>query len=182
MTLGTGVGGGLILDGKLFRGSQLGAGEIGQMIIEPHGVPGHYGNFGALEKYVGNRQIGERAQRAYAAAGVTRTLEELTPLVLEEAALGGDEIAAKLWEDIGFEIGIMLTNIAWLLNPDRIVIGGGVAKAGPLLFEPIRRTIRERTSGVYHENLEVVPAELGNDGGIIGCAALAVEATEPSST
>lgn len=52
MTLGTGLGGGLILDGKLFRGSQLGAGEIGQMIIEPHGAPGHYGNFGALEKYV----------------------------------------------------------------------------------------------------------------------------------
>ncbi len=176
MTLGTGVGGGLILDGKLFRGSQLGAGEIGQMIIEPHGVPGRYGNFGALEKYVGNRQMSERAQRAYAAAGIDHTTEELTPLFLEKAALGGDGIAAKLWEDIGFEIGIMLTNIAWLLNPDRIVIGGGVAKAGPLVFEPIKRTIRERTAAVYHENLEVVPAELGNDGGMIGSAALAMEA------
>ena len=178
MTLGTGVGGGLILDGKLFRGSQLGAGEIGQMILEPRGVPGRYGNFGALEKYVGNRQMSERAQRAYAAAGIVRTTEELTPLFLEKAALGGDEIAAKLWEDIGFEIGIMLTNIVWLLNPDRIVIGGGVAKAGPLVFEPIKRTIRERTSAVYHENLEVVPAELGNDGGIIGSATLAIEAAE----
>ena len=181
MTLGTGVGGGLILDGKLFRGSQLGAGEIGQMIIEPHGVPGRYGHFGALEKYVGNRQIAERAREVYAAAGFARALEELTPLILEKAALGGDEIAAKLWDDIGFEIGIMLTNIVWLLNPDRIVIGGGVAKAGPLLFEPIRRMIRERTSGVYHEQLEVVPAELGNDGGIIGSAALALDATEHSS-
>jgi glucokinase len=182
MTLGTGVGGGLILDGKLFRGSQLGAGEIGQMIIEPHGVPGHYGNFGALEKYVGNQQIAERAQRVYAASSIARLPEELTPLFLEKAALGGDEIAAKLWDDIGFEIGIMLTNIAWLLNPDRIVIGGGVAKAGPLLFEPIKRTIRERTSAVYHEHLEVVPAELGNDGGIIGSAALAVDTAERPST
>ena len=182
MTLGTGVGGGLILDGKLFRGSQLGAGEIGQMIIEPHGVPGHYGNFGALEKYVGNQQIAERAQKVYAAAGIACTPEELTPLFLERAACSGDEIAAKLWEDIGFQIGIMLTNIAWLLNPDRIVIGGGVAKAGPLVFEPIKRTIRERTSGVYHEHLEVVPAELGNDGGIVGSAALAVDAAERSST
>jgi glucokinase len=181
MTLGTGVGGGLILDGKLFRGSQLGAGEIGQMILQPNGVPGRYGNFGALEKYVGNRQIAERAQRAYAAVGDIRTSEELTPLFLEKAALGGDEIAAKLWEDIGFEIGVMLTNIVWLLNPDRIVIGGGVAKAGPLLFEPIKRTIRERTSPVFHENLEVVPAELGNDGGMIGSAALALEAAERSS-
>jgi glucokinase len=182
MTLGTGVGGGLILNGKLFRGSQLGAGEIGQMIIEPHGVPGRYGNFGALEKYVGNRQLAERAKKAYAAAGIARPLEELTPLFLEKAALSGDGIAAKLWEDVGFEIGIMLTNIVWLLNPDRIVIGGGVAKAGPLLFEPIKRTIRERTSAVYHELLEVVTAELGNDGGIIGSAALAVDATERSST
>jgi len=178
MTLGTGVGGGLILDGKLFRGSQLGAGEIGQMIIEPHGVPGHYGNFGALEKYVGNQQIGERAQEAYSAAGISRTPDELTPLFLETAALGGDEIAAKLWENIGFEIGIMLTNIAWLLNPDRIVIGGGVAKAGRLLFDPIRRTIRERVSAVYYDHLEVVPAELGNDAGIIGSAALAIDAVE----
>ncbi|MEY2490955.1 MAG: glucokinase [Verrucomicrobiota bacterium] len=182
MTLGTGVGGGLILDGKLFRGSQLGAGEIGQMILEPHGVPGHYGNFGALEKYVGNRQIAERAQRAYSVAGIARRPEELTPLFLEKAALSGDGIAAKLWEDIGFEIGIMLTNIAWLLNPDRFVIGGGVAKAGPLLFEPIKRTIRERTSAIYHEHLDVVPAELGNDGGIIGSAALAVHSAEHSST
>lgn len=182
MTLGTGVGGGLILDGELFRGSQLGAGEIGQMIIEPHGVPGQYGNSGALEKYVGNRQIAERAQRAYAAAGIARTPEELAPMFLQKAALGGDEIAAKLWEDIGFEIGIMLTNIVWLLNPDRIVIGGGVAKAGPLVFEPIKRAIRARTSAVYHEHLEVVPAELGNDGGIIGSAALAVEAAERSTS
>jgi glucokinase len=181
MTLGTGVGGGLILDGKLFRGSQLGAGEIGQMILEPHGVPGRYGNFGALEKYVGNRQIAEHAQRAFAAAGNVRPSEELTPLFLEKAALGGDEIAARLWEDIGFEIGVMLTNIVWLLNLDRIVIGGGVAKAGPLIFEPIKRTIRDRTSPVFHENLEVVPAELGNDGGIIGSAALAVDAVERSS-
>ncbi len=178
ITLGTGVGGGLILDGKLFRGSQLAAGEIGQMILEPYGVPGHYGNFGALEKYVGNREIIERAAKLYAAAGIAGMEEEITPLSLEKAAMDGDQIAAKLWEAIGFEIGIMLTNIAWLLNPDRIVIGGGVAKAGPLLFEPIKRTIRERTAAVYHEHLEVVPAELGNDAGIIGSAALALEAAE----
>jgi glucokinase len=176
LTLGTGVGGGLILDGKLFRGSQLGAGEIGQMILEPRGVPGHYGNFGALEKYVGNREIIERATKLYAAADLTHATDEITPLSLEKAAKNGDRIAIKLWEEIGFEIGVMLSNIAWLLNPDRFVIGGGVAKAGPLVFEPIKRTIRERTAPVYHEHLEVVPADLGNDAGIIGSAALALEA------
>jgi len=175
MTLGTGVGGGLILDGKLFRGSHLGAGEIGQMILEPRGVPGRYGNFGALEKYVGNREIIERAEKLYQAAGIAHAGEKITPLSIEKAALRGDKIAAGLWEELGFEIGIMLANICWLLNPDRIVIGGGVAKAGDLLFDPIKRTIRERTAPVFYEQLEVVAAELGNDAGIIGGAALALE-------
>jgi glucokinase len=175
MTLGTGVGGGLILDGKLFRGSHLGAGEIGQMMLEPRGVPGRYGNFGALEKYVGNREIIERAEKLYQAAGTAHGEERITPLSLEKAALNGDPIAAGLWEELGFEIGVMLANICWLLNPDRIVIGGGVAKAGKLLFDPIKRTIRERTEPVFHEQLEVVAAELGNDAGIIGGAALALE-------
>ena len=76
VTLGTGVGGGLILDGKLYRGSQLGAGEIGQMTLDPQGVPGHYGNFGAPEKYVGHGQSAQGAQALYHAAGRTNPLEE----------------------------------------------------------------------------------------------------------
>jgi glucokinase len=177
-----GVGGGLILGGKLFRGSQLGTGEIGRMIMEPHGVPGHYGNFGALENMLATGRSPSAPKKFIRRPASRATPEELTPLFLEKAALSGDELAAKLWGDIGFEIGIMLTNIAWLLNLDRIVIDGSFAKAGPLVFELIKRTIRERTSVVYHEHLEVVPAELGNDGGIIGSAALAVDAAERSST
>jgi glucokinase len=181
VTLGTGVGGGLILDGKLFRGSQLGAGEIGQMTIDPYGVPGHYGNFGALEKYVGNAQIAERAQSLYRATGLTKSEKECSPLALERAADGGDAIARKVWEEVGFHIGITLCDIVWLLNPDRIVIGGGVAKAGEYVFGPIRKTIRERTMKIFHEHLEIVPAALGDDAGIIGSAALAVDkAATPS--
>ena len=82
VTLGTGVGGGLILDGNLYRGAQLGAGEIGHMSIDYRGVPGAYGNFGGLEEYVGNGQIAARAALAYAAAGETRTVLECTPLLL----------------------------------------------------------------------------------------------------
>lgn len=175
MTLGTGVGGGLILDGKLYRGSQLGAGEIGQMTIDPNGVPGHYGNFGALEKYVGNNQIAQRAQVLYREAGLTKSEEECSPLALQNAADAGDVIAKKVWEEVGFHLGITLCDIVWLLNPDRIVIGGGVAKAGEYVFGPIRKTLRERTMKIFHEKLEVVPAALGNDAGIIGSAALALE-------
>lgn len=175
VTLGTGVGGGLILDGKLFRGSQLGAGEIGQMTIDPHGVPGHYGNFGALEKYVGNAQIGERARVLYQEAGLTKSEEECSPLALQTAADAGDVVARKVWEEVGFHLGITLCDIVWLLNPDRIVIGGGVAKAGEYVFGPIRQTIRERTMKIFHDKLEIVPAALGNDAGIIGSAALALD-------
>jgi glucokinase len=178
VTLGTGVGGGLILDRKLYRGTRLGAGEIGQMTIDPNGPAGEYGNNGALEKYVGNRQIAERAQALYRDAGITKTTEQCSPLELEIAASAGDPIAQKLWEEVGFAIGITLCNIVWLLNPDRIVIGGGVGKAGEFLFGPIRKVIEERTMKIFHEGLIIVPAKLGNDGGIIGAAALALEKRE----
>jgi glucokinase len=175
MTLGTGVGGGLIFDRKLYRGSRLGAGEIGQMTIDPHGVPGQYGNFGALEKYVGNNQIAARAQLLYGEAGLTRTLAECSPLELELAANAGDTIAHKVWDEIGFAIAITLCDVVWLLNPDRIVIGGGVGRAGEYVFGPIRKVIEERTMKIFHEGLTIVPAKLGNDAGMIGSAALGLD-------
>ncbi len=84
-------------------------------------------------------------------------------------------MARKVWTEVGFEIGITLCDIVWLLNPDRIVIGGGVAKAGEYVFGPIRKIIRERTMKIFHEHLEIVPAALGNNAGMIGSAALGLE-------
>ena len=101
VTLGTGVGGGLILGGQLYRGSTLGAGEIGNMTIDYRGVPGPYGNYGALEEYLGNQQIANRAVALYAAAGLAREPAHCTPLLLAEAASRGDEIALALWEGNG---------------------------------------------------------------------------------
>ncbi len=178
VTLGTGVGGALILDGRLYRGAQLGAGEIGHMSIDYQGRPGPFGNDGGLEEYVGNQQIAERAVELYRAAGQEKTLAECTPLELGARAQAGDAVAQKLWEDLGTEVGSALASVVWLLNPDTIVIGGGVAKAGELILDPIRRNIRGRTQKVIHENLRVVPAALGNDAGIIGNAALALESAE----
>jgi glucokinase len=176
ITLGTGVGGALILDGRLYRGAQLGAGEIGHLSIDYRGIAGPYGNDGAIEKYVGNSQISERAVALYRAAGRSMEETECTPADLSRAALAGDPIARSLWDALGVEIGAALASVVWVLNPDTIVIGGGVAKAGDLLLEPIRRTIRERTIDVFHQQLRVVPAMLGNDAGIIGNAELALEA------
>ena len=173
ITLGTGVGGGLILDGKLYRGAMLAAGEIGHMSIDYRGIRGPYGNFGGLEEYVGNHQIAERAMKLYAQAGTPKTIEQCTPLALAQA---GDAIARGLWESLGAEIGAALANVVWIVNPDTIVIGGGVANAGDLLFNPIRREITSRTIPIFNAHLRVLPATLGNEAGIIGNAALALEA------
>lgn len=176
ITLGTGVGGGLILDGKLFRGAQLAAGEIGHTSIDYRGLKGPYGNLGCLESYVGNRQISERARAAYAAASLTPPSENCSPRDLDAAARGGCAVARQLWLEIGTELGAALANLVWILNPDAIVIGGGVANAGDSLFPHIKSSIRSRCSDIVTNNLRVVPAALGNDAGAIGCAALALEA------
>jgi glucokinase len=178
ITLGTGVGGGLILDGRLYRGSQFAAGEIGHASIDYRGLTGPYGNFGGLEEYVGNSQIAGRAAKLYAAAGLSKTIDECNPKALDQAAHAGDQIALGLWETLGTEIGAALANVVWILNPETIVIGGGVAKAGELLLVPIRREINARTSEVFHDNLRVLPAMLGNEAGMIGCAELALEAAK----
>jgi len=175
VTLGTGVGGALILNGRLHRGATWVAGEIGQMSIDYAGVEWVYGNKGALEAYVGHHQISARAKQLYKKAGKNLSDEEAHPDHLIKAAEAGDELADKVWADIGLKIGVGLTNVICLVNPDRIVIGGGVANAGERLFGYIRQTVRTRCEKTFWEKLEIVPATLHNDAGIIGPATLAVE-------
>ncbi len=175
VTLGTAVGGALILNRRLYRGTSWVAGEIGQMSIDYRGVEFVYGNSGALEAYVGHRKIAARAKEIYAEAGITISDEQSYPENLTKAADNGDEIAERVWADIGLKIGVGLTNVIWLINPDRIVIGGGVANAGKRLFNYIRHTIETHCEKTFWEKLEVVPATLGNDAGIIGAATLALE-------
>ncbi|MBV9299213.1 MAG: ROK family protein [Verrucomicrobia bacterium] len=175
VTLGTAVGGALILNGRLYRGAGWVAGEIGQTSIDYRGVDFVYGNKGALEAYVGHRQISARAKEIYAEAGKTLSDEDAHLDRLCKLADEGDELADKVWRDIGTKIGVGLSNVIWLLNPDRIVIGGGVAQAGERLFGYIRQTIRTRCEQTFWEKLDLVPATLGNDAGIIGAAALALD-------
>jgi glucokinase len=175
VTLGTAVGGALILNGKLYRGATFVAGEIGQMSIDYQGVDFVYGNKGALEAYVGHYKIADRAKEIYSTAGREITNEEADPKSLSAAADQGDKLAETVWQDIGLKIGVGLTNVIWLVNPDRIVIGGGVAQAGDRLFRYIRETVENRCERTFWEDLEIVPATLGNDAGIIGAASLALE-------
>jgi glucokinase len=176
LTLGTGVGGGLILEGRPYRGSVHSGGEIGQMSIDYQGKAGHYGNLGALEKYIGNNQIAEHAAQRYAEAGIHKDVADCSPKAISIAAQNGDDIARQIWAEIADWLGTALSSIAWLLNPDAFVIGGGVAMAGPLLFEPLERKVQSMLSTVVWEKLQILPARFSNEAGIIGNAALAADA------
>lgn len=174
VTLGTGVGGGLILNDRLYRGSTYAAGEIGQMSIDYDGVEGPYGNSGALERYIGNRQIGEMAARMYAEKGLP-VPDDHSPEGLAALAGEGDEVAREAWSMVAFYLGSSLMSTIYLLNPDAIVIGGGVSYAGELLFSPLKRRLEETLTKECFDHLTIVNARFGNTAGIIGCSAMAAE-------
>ena len=173
LTLGTGIGGGLIIDDRLYRGSRHAAGEIGQMSIDFRGKIGSYGQPGCLESYMGNRQIGGLA----AARLGDRPMPEggWTPKAVAELAAAGDPAACDIWIDVADWLGSVLASIAWLLNPDAFVIGGGVAKASDLLFKPLERKVRGMVSEVVSDGLRILPAHFGNEAGIVGSAAQALD-------
>lgn len=178
MTIGTGVGGAIIANGQMIRGANHGAGEIGQTSIDYQGRKGHYGNLGALEDYVGNREISIRASEAYAAAGSPLSIEDCSPAALAIAAHRGDIIAIAQWEETGKMLATAAMNCCWLVNPEAIVIGGGVARAGDLLLKPLKEHLFRQLSEPFKDHLHILPATFGHEAGIIGAAALARDLLE----
>ena len=179
MTLGTGVGGALILNGELYRGATFSAGEIGHIPVSREGPLCACGSRGCFETYVGNRAISKYAkerikagERSTALDGVGGRLNRLTPEVLSRAARKGDRLSLSIWREVGEWVGIALAGVVNMYNPDRIVIGGGVAGAGELLFRPIRHALKKRALAFPMKKLQVVKAKLGNDAGIIGASVL----------
>ncbi|MFQ5599594.1 MAG: ROK family protein [Candidatus Krumholzibacteriia bacterium] len=180
LTLGTGVGGGLILDGKLYRGANGAAGELGHMTLDVHGPPCSCPNLGCLERHVGAAWIVERTLEKLGHDSRPSRLRrlpsaELSPKNLSDAAESGDELAAEILDETGVLLGMGLVSLVNAFNPERVVIGGGVAQAGERLFEPARRTIRRHAMSVQAATVEVVPAALGNDAAVVGAALLALE-------
>ena len=178
MTLGTGVGGGLILNGRLYRGSAGWAGEIGHMPVNETGPACACGGKACLERYVGNNDILKRVRRQLR-SGVKSRLSDLiqtegslTPPLIDRACELGDPLARKTWEKVGVTIGIVCAGVVNLLNPERIVIGGGISKAGRWIFEPLRKTVEQRAMRGLG-SVEIVPAKLGSSAGMIGAALLA---------
>ncbi len=178
VTLGTGIGSAIIIDGKLVRGASNAAGEIGHIKLGIHDGPiCGCGDTGCFEAYASGPAIVAMA-KDYINGGKSAKFRELAdgkeiePFFVAKAAQQGDAVSKKIFEIIGERIGVGLSSVVNLLNPEKIVIGGGVADAGDVIFEPIKRTIRERTLKVSSEALEVVPAQLGNDAGVIGACLL----------
>ncbi len=175
LTLGTGVGSGIISNGHLLRGHLGAAGEMGQMSIDYKGRVGHYGNMGALEDYIGNRELATDAQMAYAAAGISRTLEECSPIGLENDAKAGNPVALKIWEDMARKLATAMMNCCYILNPEAFIIGGGISKAGELLFAPLRQCLKNQLYPRHFAQLKILPAQFGSEAGLIGAARMGLD-------
>ena len=167
LTLGTGVGGGLIILNKLYRGSTFAAGEIGHMPINEHGPFCNCGGVACLETYIGNRAILRDARRTFKR---DISLEELSALAKKQ-----NREAKKIWHKVGERLGIALTGVVNLLNLDAVVIGGGIALAGKILFDAIKDTVKYRAMSVQAKHVRILKAKLGNDAGLIGAALLVKE-------
>lgn len=174
ITLGTGVGGGIISHGNLLRGANSITGELGQTSIDFQGHEGTYGNIGSLEKYIGHREITSNAVEVYTKHGEKKSAEDCSTLALAKAAEAGDSIAQEIWHDVAEKLATALMNACWLLNPECIVIGGGVAEVGKVLFEPLTKSLKKQLHPALADSLEILPAHFGKDAGIIGAASLAL--------
>lgn len=174
LTLGTGVGSGIIIDDKLYHGATSCAGELGQTSIDYKGRVGHYGNRGALEDYIGNKELAADARTLYAANNQDKTIVDCNPIALEKAALMGDPIAMKIWNEIAKKLACSLINCCYLINPQAFIIGGGIAKAKDLLFKPLIEIMKEQLPEPLIKELEIIPAEFGSDAGMIGAGHLAL--------
>lgn len=178
--IGTGVGGGLVINGQLHLGIGGTGGELGHMIIDFNGPRCGCGSHGCLEAYASGPAIAAMGMKAVAQGLTTRIanlceydLNHITPALIEEAARAGDEIAKDIYERAGYYIGLAAANICVSVGPRRIIIGGGVAQAGDLLLDPIRRTVQERVYVMPVEQVEIVASQLENNAGVIGVASWA---------
>lgn len=179
LTLGTGIGGGLVINGKLFHGHVFSAAELGHLIINENGPLCACGNRGCVEAYVGNRPFVREVKRRLreGAPSLLKTwLKDkklsLTPLLVAQAARKGDPFSKKMWHETGVHLGTALAGLCNILNPEKVILGGGIAQNGALIFKPVIATIRKKAFPIAARSVRVVPAKLGVDAGLVGAASL----------
>jgi glucokinase len=174
ITLGTGIGGGIVIGGKIYHGWQGLAGELGHQTISSDGPECSCGRIGCLEAFANASSIVSRA------AGMKHNGEEgvLTSAEVAAAALKGDRIAIDALAEAGRSLGVGLANIVHMLNPEVIAVGGGVAGAGDLILEPARESMKKRLIEQVLAEVKIVPTELGHRSTLLGAAMLALECFE----
>lgn len=175
LTMGTGIGGGIVVHDRMLRGRRLSAAELGQTSIHYQGKTGPFGSRGAIEEYIGNNELAAEAVKRYAGAGIIKTVDECTPRHLDEAARSGCPIALQLWEDTAEMLCCLIMNLMYTLVPDAFIIGGGVAKAGDLLMKPLLENLRKQLFPLLMEDLKILPARFGAEAGLLGAGAMAMD-------
>lgn len=175
VTLGTGVGGGIIIDGKILRGMDGTAGEIGHICVEPFGAPCGCGARGCLEQYASATAIVRLArglENEFPKSSISNC-EVLSSLEIYEAGTSGDELALEVFRRQGFYLGLALAGLINVLNPEIVVIGGGAAAGWDLFAPEMHKQIRERAYRQPAARARIVRAHLGDDAGILGVSKLA---------
>ena len=177
LTISTGIGGGVIVDGSLLEGSSGSAGEIGHHTVERHGPPCPCGSIGCLEAISSGPSIALRFRQRLD-AGERSTLaakagEGITAADVARAAAQGDDLAADVWQDSMQALGFGVVNCIHIFNPDVIILGGGVTRAGRQVFDPVLEIVDRYALPVPRAAVRIVPAALGEDAGLVGAAAAA---------
>ncbi len=181
VTVGTGIGGGIVSGGQLFRGGHGFAGEIGHIIVEPNGPLCGCGNLGCWEQVASGRAIGRLGREAAEEHPESLIVEltggqpaAVTGVVVSAAASKGDPVAVRILAEVGRRLGQGIAGLVNILDPDIVVVGGGVIEAGGLILEPARRAFVESVEAPDHRpEVPLVAAMMGNDAGAVGAADLA---------
>src|SRR5687767_7874360 len=178
MTIGTGIGGGLILDGKLYHGSADAAGEIGHTTIDSTGRRCKCGNYGCLEAYTSGPAIAMRArevlegdEQSLLTSMVDGDVSRITAQTVFEASKRGDAVALEVVRDTAHFLGVGVSNLINIFNPDIFVIAGGVTQAGDLLFDPLRAEVRRRAFKPSVDACRIVAGALPLSAGVVGAVA-----------
>jgi len=184
LTIGTGIGGGIVLGGRIYHGASDIAGEIGHMTIDSTGRRCKCGNYGCLEAYASGPAIAARAAEAVETGATTSLaryvggdLSKITAQVVYEAAKDGDPVALEVVADTAKFLGAGVANVINLLNPQVVVVCGGVTLAGDRLFEPLRREVKRRAFKPGVDACRIIPGELAGTAGVYGAAGVYIQRT-----